>query len=135
MSVVTSGSCLCGTVGFEVTGSFDSFFLCHCKRCQKDTETAHAANLFSSQAELKWLRGEENVRTYRLPHTRHAKCFCIECGSALPMVQMDGTLLVVPAGSIDGAVAILPHAHICVASQAEWAEDLDNLPRLPGLPA
>lgn len=30
------GSCLCGAVKFEVQGEFDSFYLCHCQRCQKD---------------------------------------------------------------------------------------------------
>ena len=48
------GSCLCGTVRFKVEGEFDSFYLCHCQHCQKDTGSAHAANLFSSSAKLIW---------------------------------------------------------------------------------
>jgi hypothetical protein len=31
------GSCLCGAVRFEVEGSFECFFLCHCSFCRKDT--------------------------------------------------------------------------------------------------
>ena len=46
------GSCLCGAVRFEIRGSLERFFLCHCRRCQKDTGTAHAANLFSATAGL-----------------------------------------------------------------------------------
>ncbi|MFN3455173.1 MAG: GFA family protein, partial [Pseudobdellovibrio sp.] len=42
------GSCLCGQVEFKIQGVLESFFLCHCKYCQKDTGSAHSANLFST---------------------------------------------------------------------------------------
>lgn len=127
------GSCLCGTVRFQVSGDFDAFFLCHCARCRKDTGSAHAANLFSSTAVLSWVSGQESVRTYRLPETRHEKSFCVHCGSALPTVQ-EGGLLVVPAGSLDSAVEARPNAHICCASRADWDQDLEQLPAMEGLP-
>jgi len=106
------GSCLCGEVQFEVLGDFERFFLCHCGRCQKDTGSAHAANLFSSTASIKWLSGNDKIMTFRVPSTRHEKSFCSECGSALPGIQMNGALLVVPAGSLDSAFATRPNAHI-----------------------
>ena len=59
MTEIAHGSCLCGAVRFEVTGAFESFFLCHCSRCRKDTGSAHGANLFSSTAKLAWLKGED----------------------------------------------------------------------------
>ena len=134
MTSTTSGSCLCGAVEFQISGEFDSFFLCHCERCRKDTGSAHAANLFSSTATVRWLSGQDRIRTFRVPGTRHEKSFCMECGSALPTVRSGGALVVVPAGSIDGPVAIRPAAHICLASRAEWDEHLDTIPKLDGLP-
>lgn len=112
MSKMNQGSCLCGQVSFQTQGDFDSFFLCHCKFCQKDTGTAHAANLFSTQAKIKWLSGKDKIKTFNLPSTKHAKSFCSECGSALPIEQMQGKLLVVPAGSLDTEILIKPNAHI-----------------------
>lgn len=47
---------------------------------------------------------------------------------------MDGALLVVPAGSLDGPVDIRPTAHICCASRAEWDAGLTDLPHMDGLP-
>ncbi|WP_419307071.1 GFA family protein [Chromohalobacter israelensis] len=91
------GSCLCGTVKFEVHGQFDSFYLCHCVYCQKDTGSAYAANLFSQSAKLAWIAGVDAVTSFTLPGTRHSKSFCKLCGSALPSTQVAG-LLVVPAG-------------------------------------
>jgi hypothetical protein len=134
MGETAYGSCLCGAVKFEISGDFASFFLCHCGRCRKGSGSAHAANLFAPGAALGWLSGEACVKVYRVPETRHQKCFCTECGSPLPQLQMDGALLVVPAGALDSEVSIRPDAHICWASRAGWDEDLDAVPKLDGLP-
>lgn len=123
-----TGSCLCGRVRFEITGEFDKFYLCHCGYCRKDTGSAHAANLFSSRATLAWLCGAENVRQFTLPSTRHGRAFCMDCGSALPVLQMNGALLVVPAGSLDTPVPIRPDAHVFVSSRASWDDALENVP-------
>ena len=127
------GSCLCCTVRFQVKGDFDRFYLCHCQHCQKDTGSAHAANLFSSSAELIWLSGADVVRSFTLPGTRHAKSFCTLCGSALPGAQSpDG--VVVPAGCLDTPVPVLPTAHIFLASKAVWEEEVNDAPEFDGLP-
>ena len=134
MSTTHRGSCLCGAVRFEVDGDFAHFFLCHCTYCRKDTGSAHAANLFSTTAKLRWLAGEERVSSFDLPSTRHTRSFCATCGSALPKVQDGGALLAVPAGSLDTPLAIRPTAHLFVASRADWDHDLDTAPMLAGLP-
>ena len=134
MSDQHSGSCLCGAVRFEIVGDFENFYLCHCRHCRKDTGSAHGANLFSSTATLKWLSGEEEVRAFNLPNTRHRHCFCTTCGSALPDMQMDGKLLKVPAGSLDTDVPIRPDAHIFFASKANWDEALQQIPKVTRLP-
>lgn len=128
------GSCLCGEVSFEIEGNFESFYLCHCQYCRKDTGSAHAANLFSTTAYLTWVAGEESVRTFTLPATQHVKSFCLHCGSALPSLQMGGKLLVVPAGSLNSAVTILPNAHLFMASKADWDHELEHTLKLDALP-
>ncbi|MEZ6852355.1 GFA family protein [Halodesulfovibrio aestuarii] len=128
-----TGSCLCGEVTFEVDGDFENFFLCHCERCRKDTGSAHAANLFSSTAQLRWLSGKENVKTFNFKSTGHIKSFCSVCGSALPNIQMDGTLLVIPAGCLDSDVPIKPQGHIYVANKANWDNELQNIPEFEQL--
>lgn len=120
-----AGSCLCGQVNFEVEGDFDHFFLCHCKYCRKDTGSAHAANLFSASAKLHWLSGEDKVMTFKLPATRHVHSFCSHCGSAMPNVQMDGALLVVPAGCLDADIPVEPDGHIFMANKANWDDGLE----------
>lgn len=135
MSNTYAGSCLCGEVRFEIEGEFERFYLCHCEFCRKDTGSAHAANLFSSTAALKWVSGEEKVRRFNLLATRHSKCFCSTCGSALPMMQMNGQLLVVPAGSLNSEVAVRPNAHIFMSSKAPWDDSLEKLPAFDKFPS
>lgn len=128
------GSCLCGNVNFEVQGSFTQLFLCHCKHCQKDTGSAYAANLFSTEAKLSWLKGEDKIKTFNLPGTRHTKSFCTECSSALPSLQMDGKLLVVPAGSLDSDLKQVADAHIFYSSKASWEENLEGIKKFETFP-
>lgn len=129
-----SGSCLCGELKYEVQGSFESFYLCHCKHCQKDTGSAFAANLFSSTAKLIWLTGEDKIKTFILPTTRHTKNFCKECGSAVPSLQMEGKLVVVPAGSLNGELTLRPDAHIFCSSKAVWNEGLETIKKFEKFP-
>lgn len=129
------GSCLCNAVQFEITGDFDGFFLCHCKFCQKDTGSAHAANLFSNEAKISWISGEEALKVYNLPSTRHVKSFCSSCGSALPTIQQSGAMLVVPAGSLDSDLSLEPNAHIFMGSKASWEKDLEKIQKIEKFPS
>lgn len=129
-----SGSCLCEAVRFEIDGDFERFYLCHCEYCRKDTGSAHAANLFTAKAALRWLSGQEKVTQFTLPSTQHSRSFCSICGSALPSLQMNSTLLVVPAGSLNSDVPVRPNAHIFASSRATWDQALENIPSVARLP-
>ncbi len=128
------GSCLCKGVKFRITGDFDSFYLCHCKYCRKDTGSAHAANLFSSTAKIDWIRSKTEIRIYQPPKSTHMKAFCANCGSALPHMQMENTLLVVPAGCLDTPLKKMPDAHIFISNKADWDDSLEEIKRFDKLP-
>lgn len=128
------GSCLCGAVKFNVEGDFERFFLCHCSYCQKDTGSAHASNLASSTAKLTWISGEEKTKTFNLPSTRHMKGFCVDCGSALPSLQFGGKLLIVPAGSLDTELNLVPDAHIFYSSKASWDHNFEDIQKFETFP-
>jgi len=128
------GSCLCKGIKFKVTGDFENFYLCHCRYCRKDTGSAHAANLFSTTAKLEWIKKETEIKAYQPPKSNHVKAFCTNCGSALPNVQMNGTLLVVPAGCLDTKLEKQPDAHIFISNKASWDESLEKIRKFGRFP-
>jgi hypothetical protein len=129
------GSCLCGAVEFEVSGEPKLFFHCHCSRCRKVTGAGHASNMFFQPGVLKWLRGEEQVRAFKLPEAaRFANNFCGTCGSRLPRQPKDADTVVIPAGSLDGDAPIKPQARIFSGSRASWSCAGDELPMYLELP-
>lgn len=123
------GSCLCGSVAFEVDMPFEHFVHCHCSRCRKATGTAHATNAIVGAVAVRWLRGQELVTRYDLPQARSfATAFCRQCGSPLPHLTRSGRQVIVPAGSIDDAIGIKPDRHMQWASRAEWYAHGERLP-------
>lgn len=128
------GSCLCGEVAFEFTGDFQKFFLCHCEYCRKGSGSAHGANLFGRGGGLLWLRGKDRVSAFALPNTQHQRSFCSVCGSALPYILSSKDVVVVPAGSLDGDVALMPQAHLFTASKANWDNALEAIQCFAGFP-
>ncbi len=128
------GSCLCRQVKYKVTGEFNNFFLCHCGYCQKGSGSAHASNLFSGGGKLDWLSGEELVRSYKVPNSPHQRNFCSNCGAPVPNLQMEGKLLVVPAGSLDTPLDKTPDGHIFISKKANWDSQLHQYKKYDELP-
>lgn len=116
------GSCLCGAVKYEVRGTPVRFYHCHCLRCRKATGTGHASNLFVQPGSLRWLGGEELLRSYKIPEAkRFARQFCVNCGSPLPRLVNDTDMVVIPAGSLDTEPAIEPQSRIFWDSRSKWS--------------
>ena len=68
MTELIGGSCLCGLVSFEVSGPFDSFYFCHCSRCQKSSGSSHATNIFGKLDRIAWLSGQERIKKFELDY-------------------------------------------------------------------
>ncbi|MEM8817162.1 MAG: GFA family protein [Pseudomonadota bacterium] len=128
-----SGSCLCGSVAYTVTGDAKAFYHCHCQRCRKVTGTGHASNLLLTEGEVDWTRGAEHLRRYDVPGAiRFASVFCKRCGSYLPRVSPG--LVAVPAGTLDHEPDMLPEAHIFAGSRAAWSCSDTALPEYAEYP-
>ena len=123
------GSCLCGAVRYEAAGEPLRFVHCHCSRCRKATGTGHASNLFIQPGTLRWLSGEENLRSFKIPEAkRFTNSFCAVCGGRVPRQVTGSDAVVIPAGSLDDEPPIQPQARIFVGSRASWSCAGDDLP-------
>lgn len=130
MSQITvKGSCLCGSVQYEVTGDVQRFYHCHCQRCRKASGTGHGSNLLMTpHTSLTWTKGAELLAKYKVPEAeRFFNCFCQNCGGPMPRVvpELDGVLI--PAGSLDTESPLSPQGRIFWDSRADWSCE-DDLP-------
>jgi hypothetical protein len=124
------GSCLCGAVRYEVTGTPTAFDLDHCSRCRKSSGSAFKAQLIFEAAQLKWVNGRLLFKTYEAPvRTKspgYRRTFCTICR---PVPAVDRGMINVPAGTLDDYPGLRPQRHIFVDLTASWFEIVDTLPR------
>ena len=124
-----SGSCLCGSVMYEISGESPHFFHCHCQRCRKATGTGHASNVVMRPTSVRWTAGEQLLTYYKVPEAkRFATIFCSVCGSLMPRVAPDNSIAIIPAGTLDNDPGVKPEARIFRDSKAGWSCEAGELP-------
>lgn len=130
MSQMTfKGSCLCGSVTYELRGEAKRFYHCHCQRCRKASGTGHATNVMVKPDEFHWLSGESLLKRYKVPEAeRFFTHFCMECGSAMPRQVPELGMIVIPAGSLDHELEMEPEARIFWDSRSAWSCAGDAIP-------
>ena len=130
------GSCLCGSVHYEISPPYSTFQYCHCSRCRKATGSAHASNIIMPPEQFNWTAGKAFVGRYEPTDSKHfATCFCKRCGSTLPWLAKTGGAIIVPAGTLDDFPELFPERNIFWDSRAPWYKlphQLDAFPTLPG---
>lgn len=134
MSDTVRGSCLCGTVTFEVAAPYAWFAHCHCSMCRKHHGTPYSTGVGVQRARFRWLSGEDEIVHYRAT-AAFERPFCRQCGATVPGATQAADLLHVPAGLLDGDLGARPRTHIFVASKASWHTINDDLPKFDTYPA
>jgi hypothetical protein len=127
-----TGSCLCKSVRYEVSGELGDFGFCHCRSCQKASGSAHAANAPVDRARFRLLGGAETLREYESPGKR--RVFCSTCGAPLyAYLTTQPEVIRLRLGSLDTPFTGQPRAHTFVAERAPWAPPItDDVPQFEG---
>lgn len=119
------GSCLCGSVKFEISGDLPNFYQCYCSLCQKVTGSMGITATVIPIENFTWIKGRESIKTFKKPSGYRAD-FCSECGSSVPN-QLRGTpRMWIPAGTLDCAVNSRVVLHIYTGSAASWSKQDDQ---------
>ena len=132
------GSCLCGSVAFEVDGELTPIQLCHAERCRKATGAAAAPELLARASELRWVRGSDLVRVYEAPLLEeppaYRRAFCGTCGSPLPAEIPGSDFALLNPGILDDDPGTREFRHAFVSQKAPWHEITGDLPTFPSRP-
>ena len=120
------GECNCGAVAFEIRTDVSDVYVCHCSICRRSTGGNGIAVIVVDNDVFRWLRGENEISTWKKPGADWQTWFCRICGSTLPGIN-DASRMFVPAGLIsDGGEALRVVHHIWVDSRAPWDEIGDS---------
>jgi len=126
------GSCLCGSIEYEVTGELGEFGYCHCTSCRKASGSAHAANAPIDRAAFRVVRGATCVREFESSPGKF-RSFCARCGSPLyAYLAATKDVLRLRLGSLDTPFAGRAQAHTFVSDKAPWDAVEGDLPQFPG---
>lgn len=123
------GSCLCGTVEYEVTEPLGQIVYCHCSRCRKANGAPFAAVAPVAASAFRILKGNEALRSYRNDAGVH-RVFCGNCGSPIISRRENAPETVrLRIGTLDTLLDSKVSAHIFVGSKAEWYDIHDDAPQ------
>ena len=120
------GSCLCGAIRFEVTGTLPPPNACHCTQCRKhsghfeaSTDVLRSALTIHGEENLSWFHSSEKVR----------RGFCATCGSTLFWDPVKHDWTAIAMGAFDTPTATHLAMHIFVAEKGDYYEITDGLPQ------
>jgi hypothetical protein len=120
-----SGGCLCGAVRYQARGPLRDVVNCHCRRCRRThghvgayTEVPSSDLTLLQDRGLAWYVADGRERG-----------FCRECGASLFWRREGAASTSIAAGTLDEPTGLRTVAHIYVASQGDYYEITDQLPR------
>ena len=131
-----TGSCLCGSVRYEVSGEPLFARFCCCRDCQRQSGSGHAAGWGFPATGFRLISGEPKryAKTGDSGNTI-TRCFCPDCGStAFLLVSARPHLLTVRVGTLDDPSGFRPESAIFVRSGQPWDHIDPALPRYPTYP-
>ncbi|MGH8866188.1 MAG: GFA family protein, partial [Burkholderiales bacterium] len=77
-----NGSCLCGSVRYEISGPLEGALNCHCSMCRKAHGAAFRSRAGIRAKDFRWVSGEELITWFESSTGNH-RGFCSRCGSPL----------------------------------------------------
>jgi hypothetical protein len=125
------GSCLCGAVSIEVTGSPEAMGYCHCDSCRSWAGAPVNAFTLWKADSVRVTSGAEHVATFaKTPFSQ--RTYCRQCGGHL----LNGHP---PVGLVDVFAATIPTLEFAPGVHVNYAETVlpmkDGLPKMKDFPA
>ncbi len=119
------GSCLCGTVTWELLAEPFQSFNCHCRMCQKVHGTPFGTYWFFKAGEIRFTSGEDKIIHYQSSEVL-IRASCDVCGSVVPYSDLHATHWISPGGCHeDGRKS---DCNVFAPDNSPWHEITNGLP-------
>ena len=123
------GSCLCGSVRYEIRGPVGRASNCHCAMCRKAHGAAFATYGRVERGDFAFMSGANDIASYQ-SSSGVIRTFCKQCGSNLQFINDKWpSTFSLALGTLDDDPGVQASLHIFVASKAPWFQITDDLPQ------
>jgi hypothetical protein len=128
------GSCLCGSIRYEVRGPLGPASHCHCSMCRKAHGAAFGTYARVQKADIVLVSGAEDIASYR-SSPEVTRTFCRRCGSTLQFIRaIRPNTFALALGTLDDDPGVRPSMHIHMETKVPWFDIDDGLPQHMGHP-
>lgn len=127
------GSCLCGTVQYEIDQLDGPIGHCHCRTCRKSNAAAFTSTAWVNRDHFRWLRGRERLSSFESSPGKQRR-FCSVCGSHLVAEREGEPQLILRVATLDDDPGMRPVVHIWTSHDVPWlryGNDLSSYPEWP----
>jgi hypothetical protein len=128
-----TGSCLCGSVGYEVDAPAGPIVHCHCQTCRKTHGSAFSSVTNVPRERFRFVKGEELLNAFESSPGKFRK-FCSRCGSHIVAERANQPTVLLRLGCLDTPIDDKPRAHIWRSDAASWYDPKLELPEFPQSP-
>jgi len=123
-----NGSCLCGTVRYEIDQLDTPIGHCHCTTCRKAHAAAFASTARVMRPHFRWRAGQDALSSFESSAGRFRR-FCGRCGSHIMAERLEDPHVVLRVATLDDDPGKQPVVHIFIADAAPWLDEAEDLPR------
>ncbi len=113
------GSCLCGTVRYEISAQLGKIGHCHCTQCQKAHGAAFGTYARVDKRAFKFSAGENEVGLYRSSKNA-TRTFCGICGSTLQFIDNKTPYLDIALATLDDPIDEKVTIEIWCQEKVSW---------------
>jgi len=128
-----AGSCLCGSVAYEVDAPAGPIVHCHCRTCRKTHGSAFSSVTNVPRERFRVVKGEELLNAFESSPGKFRK-FCSRCGSHIVAERVSQPTVLLRLGCLDTQIDDKPRAHIWRSDAASWYDPKLELPEFPESP-
>ena len=115
------GSCLCGSIEYEIASLDMPIIFCHCKTCRKAHAAPFAPTAGVLRENFRWIRGEEKLSSFESSQGK-LRQFCSVCGTHLVAERPIQPHVILRVATLDEDPGVKPEAHIWSSHDVSWLE-------------
>ena len=121
-----TGSCNCGAIKYQITGTIKKIVNCHCNLCRKMNGSAFSTYAAVLHSDFELISGEPGSVKVSKNACKH---FCNQCATPIYNKSSNYTgLNIVHLGTLDCAERLVPEVNIYDESKLQWLTEIAQLP-------